>query len=37
VGEFNYLINPDHPAAQQIKLVDSWPMHFDGRLLGRKI
>lgn len=35
-GEFNYLINPGHPAAQQIKLVDSWPMHFDGRLLGRK-
>lgn len=35
-GEFNYLINPSHPAAPQIKVVDSWPMHFDGRLLGRK-
>lgn len=36
VGEFNYLINPSHPAAQQIKVVDSWPLRFDGRLMGKK-
>lgn len=35
-GEFNYLINPSHPAAQHIKVVEHWPLHFDGRLMGKK-
>jgi RES domain-containing protein len=34
--EFNYLINPQHPAAAQIKVVGQWPLAFDGRLLVKK-
>lgn len=29
--EFNYLINPNHPEADRIKIVNTYRMHFDSR------
>lgn len=32
--EFNYLLNPAHPAMQEVKLVERQPFNFDERLIG---
>ena len=33
-SEWNYLINPSHPQATNIRIVNEQPFHFDPRLLG---
>lgn len=35
-GDYNYLINPKHPDAKMIALVNTEPFPFDPRLLGLK-
>ncbi|MFN3850496.1 MAG: RES family NAD+ phosphorylase [Spirosomataceae bacterium] len=34
--EFNYLINPNHPDAKNIKIIGKTPMRFDSRFLSKK-
>jgi RES domain-containing protein len=35
-GDYNYLINPKHPDAKLIKLIQTEPFPFDPRLFGEK-
>jgi RES domain-containing protein len=34
--ERNYILNPRHPAFEQIQIDEAFPCHFDPRLLGAK-
>jgi RES domain-containing protein len=36
-GDFNYLINPAHPEASGVNLVDTEPFGFDRRLAGEEV
>jgi RES domain-containing protein len=35
--EFNYLINPNHKSINEVQVVDTIKVGFDGRLGGRKV